>query len=590
MDDHKIRVKKKISMNSKLKCQTLIILALGMVLACFYGYHINSLHATLWELGDEAGYLWNAAYFTGTDWDSFAGIYAYYGYGYSLLLVPLFWIADSGIQLVNWAYIINVICVLGMYLVLIRLLREISKKSDALSIPIIAFISCLTPYIVSNTLKVLCEVFLSFWYSLLVLLLYLYLSEKKKKYVVFLGIGTAFIFFIHTRAVVVVGTLVLVLLLDIVKSKEKAVKYFIFFMIIMGGTFAVLYVIKSRILDYMVEAMQIIGSDANVGNIVTMSNLLDCLKWFNPVIFSCDFCAKVFYTTYATGGVLIPGFLCMGKRVFMFLKSKDYDNRERAVSVVVIFVMSSYIFTLAALVYRGYGSDFRYAIYGRYFEHMLPVILSICIYFFTEHSENLSKKELFMCMVFVVCIGIVTRIWSVSNLPNQSILVDTNRLAAFSKSITINHNLSAVIEFLILECVLYLFCYTAFDRKKYAKWVVLSIIFITLWINDRVCLDEIHAIHNRKVTDTEIAEYLINNSDSNNIYMIDDDSYWYPYFYSKMQIYLKDDRLYVINPEQSENIEAGAYVMVYSTTDLNNSVLSEYHLLMKGSTFFLYQK
>ena len=98
----------------------LMVIVLGVGIILLYGSKIFSLH-TVWELGDEAGYLWNAAYFTGTDWSSFASVYAYSGYGYSVILIPLFWIARNGIQLIRGAYIINIMyantiyCISGLY-------------------------------------------------------------------------------------------------------------------------------------------------------------------------------------------------------------------------------------------------------------------------------------------------------------------------------------------------------------------------------------------------------------------------------------------------------------------------------------------
>lgn len=573
-----------------LRNQNILIVILGIGLVGFYAYHINSLHAVLWELGDEAVYLWNAAYFAGTDWDNFAGQYAAYsGYGYSILLVPLFGIVHNGIQLVNGAYIINVICVLGMYLVLIKFMKELSKKPISLYIPVIAFTSCLMPCIVSNTLKVLCETFLSFWYSLLVLLLYLALKNPKK-YMGILGICGAFSFFIHTRAIVIVGTLVLILLIDIMKRKEKNIKYAVISLIIMAGTFIILYLVKANIVHYLKKIMHIVGNDIDVENILTIDNVLVCLRWFTPVNFICNFLSKVFYAICETGVVLMPGIFIMCKRVYISIKRHYFDEQEWETSGVIIFVVSTYIFTLMALVYKGYGSDFRYAIYGRYYEYMFPIMLSLCLHYFIEHGDDLSIKERVICFAFVVCIGIITRIWCVTELPNQSVSIDTNRLAAFSKAIAINDSLETVIEFLILNCSIYMCVYIVVYRKRFAHWIVLCIVFIALFINDAVCLDEIHKVHNRKITDTEIAEYLISNAGSCKVYMIDDNSYWYPYVYSKMQIYLKDQRLYVIAPDESRNVEDGSYVMTYSTSELENSSMFDYQLLLKGSTFNLYQK
>ena len=56
-----------------------IILLLGLVLIGIYGSNIKNIN-TVWELADEAGYLCNAAYLSGTDWSDVATTIPYYGY------------------------------------------------------------------------------------------------------------------------------------------------------------------------------------------------------------------------------------------------------------------------------------------------------------------------------------------------------------------------------------------------------------------------------------------------------------------------------------------------------------------------------
>lgn len=581
--------KKKNKIMKDLNWQIILIITLGILLACFYGCHISSLHA-LWELGDEAVYLWNAAYFTGTDWDNFAGEYAYCAYGYSVVLIPLFWIVNNGIQLVKGAYVINVLCVLGMYLILIKLLKEMTDKPRSLSIPIIAFISSLTPYTVSNTLKVLCENFLAFWYSLLVLLLCLAIKRQKKIYMILLGICGAFIFYIHTRAIVAVGLLGLTMILNAIKKKGKQAEYAILSIILMMVFLVLLYLIKVNIIEYKSAAKQAAGMGTEVGNIIRLSNISTTLQWLSLGGCFSHFIAKIFYSVSATGAVLMPGFLCMGKRVCAFWKAKDSMGKNYAVSIVMSFVMAAYGLMIVAVVLMGTGADLRYLVYGRYYEYMLPVILSFCLFFFIESSKEISRKEMLMCLIFVLCIGVGTQFWCISNLPKQDVFIDTNRLASWSKAITMNGELDAVLNFLILVYAGYMFCYAVVYKKKYAKWIVLPMVFISLWVNNVVCLDEIHNIHNKTIGDTEIAEYLINNVDSEKIYMLDDNSFRIPFYYSKMQVYLKDNRLYVMEPKESEHIETGSYVIVYSSTGLKETILSDYQFLMQGPAFILYQK
>ena len=69
-----------------------------------YGSNIKNIN-TVWELADEAGYLCNAAYLSGTDWSDVATTIPYYGYGYSIVLIPLFFYAKMVYNLLEELFV-----------------------------------------------------------------------------------------------------------------------------------------------------------------------------------------------------------------------------------------------------------------------------------------------------------------------------------------------------------------------------------------------------------------------------------------------------------------------------------------------------
>lgn len=575
------------SIVNSIKFQKIFVLVLGIGIAYFYGRNVPSLH-TVWELGDEAGYLWNAAYFTGTDWRSFAAVYSYYGYGYSVILTPLFWISSNGIQLIQGAYIINIICVLGMYFIIIKLLMEMENKRVSVFIPIAAFCACMTPYIASNTLKVFCEVFLSFWYCLILLLLYYLLKEQKMKYAILLGISNAFIFFIHTRAIIVIGALILILFLGSIREKREYVKLFIVFLFVTSVVFIPLYIIKQNIIDYKSIFKQLEVATAKDPNIINSDFILERMKWFNPSNYFACFLLKILYSVYSTGAIILPGFVCMAKQICVtFKKRKDMKRTDYAASIVKLYLMVTFVLMLIVCTMNGTGNNLRYAIYGRYYEYVLPVLLSFCFYFFI--AGKLKEREIFMCVLLLVFIGIWACNWCTSYLTDQTILVDTNRSAAIAKATTIENDLRGVLWYILLSSVATLSCYAVIYKSKYGRWVIISLVVLILWGNTYICIDKIREIQDNQKGDTEIAEYLLENRDLNRIYMIDDNSYVYPYFYSRMQILLKDIPLDVINPSDRGVIENGAYILTYSATKLKESFPSDYKLIMNGRVFSLYQ-
>ena len=72
-----------------INIQYLIVFLLGVLIFVLYGSNVKNIY-TVWQIGDEAGYLMNAAFFSGHDWSGIYEVIPYYGYGYSLLLIPFF--------------------------------------------------------------------------------------------------------------------------------------------------------------------------------------------------------------------------------------------------------------------------------------------------------------------------------------------------------------------------------------------------------------------------------------------------------------------------------------------------------------------
>ena len=80
---------------------------------------------------DEYGYWANSAYLMGEDWSSVTSRIGYYSYGYSLLLVPLRYLAQQFWW--NWdilyqsAVVLNALMLVGSYLLSMQICRRFFK-------------------------------------------------------------------------------------------------------------------------------------------------------------------------------------------------------------------------------------------------------------------------------------------------------------------------------------------------------------------------------------------------------------------------------------------------------------------------------
>ena len=69
--------------------QNIIAIMGAIIIGFILGKNIPNA-TTVWELGDEAGYLSNAVYFLGKNWDDVRAEMPYFAYGYSVFLIPIY--------------------------------------------------------------------------------------------------------------------------------------------------------------------------------------------------------------------------------------------------------------------------------------------------------------------------------------------------------------------------------------------------------------------------------------------------------------------------------------------------------------------
>ena len=102
---------------------TTILLIIGsIVILDYYLEKIPQVYI-VWELMDEFGYLADAAYLSGNKWPYVTDFY--YGYGYSLWLIPLFLVFDTGIEIIRGALAVNAVIVVLLFWVQYVLMSKV---------------------------------------------------------------------------------------------------------------------------------------------------------------------------------------------------------------------------------------------------------------------------------------------------------------------------------------------------------------------------------------------------------------------------------------------------------------------------------
>lgn len=571
----------------------LIVIFGGLILMCIFIRSVINAN-TVWELSDEAGYLSNVAYFLGYDWNDVRSTMAFYGYGYSLFLIPAFLISETGVDMIKISLFTNFIFIIGTYLILIYLLEKVGKQQNRILTSAISFITCLNSYICCNVLKVNCESLCVFWYCLIVLVLYKAMEKKRIYWFIILGILSSYLYVIHTRMIILIVSLVCTLLISlwILNRKDNHIQIFLFGLVFVI-CFGAFYYIKNLIITF--TATLNAAGDASG---ITQVNLIDSnyilqriFNIFNPTswkFYGLSFISKLYYLMIASAGSISFGYVYLIKGISESRKEKD----ESAYSVKVFMILGLSLM-LIACTFNGWGSleDFCYIFYSRYYENTAIPIIAFGI--LSLVTINWGEKKYIFCALLEVSISIL--VLSLRDfLFSESIRFDTARIPGFSWLVKNTSTFSDMILWGTLIIVLVICVYLIANKIKYKKVLTLVTIFLFIWNSTSQGIKVIDDVHSYSKPDTEIAKTILDSESSlEYIYMIDDKSYKYDGFYSRMQVLIKDIPLKVINVDELYKLgelEEGTWILTYKTLMLKDDYIMELNHVMSGAVFELWKK
>lgn len=583
-----LEIPKVITNPKKVVIERAIIIGLGILLSIFYFARVRNIY-TIWEIPDEGGYLFNASMAVTDDWiEVFSNMTKYYGYGYSLLLIPLFFVCDTGIALVRGCIIINSCCVICLYFVQVYLMSQICGKGKSTT-AVVSFVACLYPYLVSSAMKVFCEVFLSMQFWLVALLIYKSLKVKKKKYYVMLGSMSVFMFYIHTRSFVVVGVVVIIVAALTVIKKIELKNALVF-----GGVFVIslagLYILKINILNILGTGHIAVSSQDEIGNVITGGYIFERIRWIlnSDNIPKYILCAvgKIFYMTVSTAGTFAFGIIYVVQKLRNVPNNKLETYNET--HWVMIYFLASIIFVYLICCLSGTGDTYAYMLYGRYYECCMNPIIIMGFFYLLKRDK--IRKVVLGVMLFVIIAGL-----SILNLElyvtNSNIKIDTNRLTGISNAIVHNDSYASVILYLIIITVLCCCLYLVLNKNKLLKYVIPLIVLSVYMINNKENIKYINAVNKSYSSDLSISEYITHNIDNQEIYFVYED-YKFNMHYQRMQVFIKNHPMHVIFPDEIKELGNGAFIITYVGTDTGNILKEDQSFMhvMGSITYELFVK
>ncbi|MCL2050601.1 MAG: hypothetical protein FWG91_02550 [Lachnospiraceae bacterium] len=395
---------KKIKTKESNKIE-IVMLLVGAVIISIIGLYNLEQYYCLTIINDEFAYWAMAAKMAGKDWTPLLSTSNFYSYGYSFIIVPLFWLGISMTSVYRIAIILNVLLLIGSFLMTAWVgMRLFGEGGGLISRRIIIYISLAVTLYVGNIFQLTIawtEIPLYFTFWVITVFMYRVLKPillaEKPNYpdIIFLAVANVYIYTIHNRTLGVMLTTVFVVIFLYLKSVfEKKLQHRL---IVCLAIMAALFLLASLFRQYTVDnwynlslAETIPGESATVDPNdyqaqITKITRLTSLSGLSNLILS--LAGKLYYQATASFLLIfIPLLSAAGMAmtaIFSRFKKRaknDIKAKWGIESWMIFFGSAAFAFeiAIAALYKSGAVTRLRAVdvLYGRYPEFAIgPVLL-----------------------------------------------------------------------------------------------------------------------------------------------------------------------------------------------------------------------
>lgn len=373
-------------------------LLLILLIFCIYQFNIYNIYGfSLYP--DEFGYWASAAQILGYDWSDMTALGSYYSYGYGLLLTPILWVFHDSIMAYRAAIAMNMLLQCGAIGILWKIIMKLHRTEDSeekkMQAVLAVGVAVFYPPWLFYTQMTMVEALLMFLYTLICYQIILFTEKPNIISAVLLALSLLYIYFVHMRTVAVVIAAVLTLFLYAWKTPSARKKLAAAFVVLAAGVVCGLWV-KQRITEsvYSLTDLELLSVNDYAGRLGTLKSLLT-LQGMKE--FLLNSVGKLYYLIMASFGLFIPAiYICLKKTWGIFQgffkksdvsQSKNSEGREYFYVFCLLSVVGQFVITALVTISPGRLDEF---VYGRYNEHLLPVLIGIGLMMFCSTKHKLS--------------------------------------------------------------------------------------------------------------------------------------------------------------------------------------------------------
>lgn len=239
---------------------------------------------------------------------------AYYGVGYGILLVPAYRFCTSSQQIINYASVLNVIMLLGVFELTLRFMKRLCKGKY--SIGAIYICGLFSTLYINNLVQIQMnwtEILNLFLYWLVLNIMMDLLEKNNTKSYILLSIFLCYMVIVHLRNVGIVVAAVMTFFVHLINMRKMKTSQLVSFIII-ALVGIVLFFYSKELMKSLVWSDSITAKVNDVGSSVQIVRKAISLNEI-PILIESILC-KFFYAIVSTYGVAVWGLIFACKKIF----------------------------------------------------------------------------------------------------------------------------------------------------------------------------------------------------------------------------------------------------------------------------------
>lgn len=389
--------------------------------------------ACLWSIGlqervrrvdDEIGYWGIAARMTGYNWRSVMESIPYYSFGYSILLVPLYFLYRLGVSMsfcYRIAILLNVIMLDATFFMALYTAEKWAPKVNKYyrMVCVLAITLYSNNIMQSNTAWPETYIYFLYW-CILVLALRAF-EHNKIKDIALMIVLSFYLFTVHMRTIAIPIAVIIAIILWILGKSKKSYKKLIRTGILVVAVILVVGIAVLILKEYVESAIYGIQSaEEAIDKVNTLSGNMSKLSYFTSIAglkdLGMSFLGKVYYQGVATYLLTYLGFGLVLKYVYTnirMIRKSAGQVKLQTMSYVGIIILFSTIGSLlvSALfkvnpIYSGIPNQNRAdsVIYGRYTEFLVNVLMLFALLILGQirkHAELIGGSLVLMAITAI---------------------------------------------------------------------------------------------------------------------------------------------------------------------------------------------